>query len=142
MRCLNYYAIMTGLLAALLPRETLALDNTDCFTCHEDKTLVKTNAAGQAVALFVDGNKFAKSIHAKHLCVSCHSDITDLPHPEPFVAKAVSCAKCHRVETEIYLGSDHGQAVHKGVQDAASCKDCHGSNHYLLDYRNQIGRAH
>ncbi|MEI7900150.1 MAG: cytochrome c3 family protein [bacterium] len=136
MRCLKYSMLLISLLAALLPRSTWALDNTDCFTCHEDKALVKTNAAGQAVALFVDEKQFKKSIHAKNLCVSCHSDITDVPHPDRFVAKAVSCAKCHRVETEIYLSSDHGQAIHKGVQEAASCKDCHGSNHYLLDYRN------
>ena len=113
-----------------------AMDNSDCFTCHGDKTLVKTDAAGKTVSLFVDEAKFKASIHAKNLCTSCHSDITDLPHPDHFSAKPVTCAQCHRVETEIYLKSDHGQAVHKGVQEAASCKDCHGSNHYLLNYRN------
>jgi len=112
------------------------MDNSDCYTCHEDKTLVTTNSSGAAVSLFMDQNKFERSIHGKQRCTSCHSDITDVPHPDNFVAKAVSCAKCHRVETEIYLGSDHGQAVHKGVSEAASCKDCHGSNHYLLNYRN------
>jgi cytochrome b subunit of formate dehydrogenase len=136
MCCLNYCLILAGLLTALLPRSTLALDNSDCFTCHEDKALVKTNANGQAVTLFVDTVEFSKSIHAKNLCTSCHSDITDVPHPEPFAAKPVSCAECHRVETEIYLASDHGKAVHKGLPNAASCKDCHGNNHYLLNYRN------
>ena len=124
------------LLAALLPLAGLALDNSDCFDCHNDKSLVKTNAAGQSVSLFVDKGVFTNSIHAKHLCVSCHSDITDLPHPDHFTAKEVSCAQCHRVETDIYKGSDHGQAVHKGTPEAASCKDCHGSNHYLLSSRN------
>ena len=128
--------ISSFLLAALLPLAGMAIDNSDCFDCHAEKGLVKTNTDGKVVALFVDKNSFTNSIHAKHLCVSCHSDITDLPHPDHFTAKPVSCAQCHRVETEIYRGSDHGQAVHKGVPEAASCKDCHGNNHYLLSYRN------
>lgn len=132
----RYLAVAALLMTAGNAGRAASIDNADCLACHDDKTLVKTNAAGQAVALFVDGREFAKSIHAKHLCVSCHSDITEVPHPDRFAAKAVSCAQCHRVETEIYLGSDHGQAVHKGEQEAASCKDCHGSNHYLLNYRN------
>ena len=113
-----------------------AVDNAECFACHSDQTLVATNAAGKAVSLYVDETKFVASIHAKNLCTSCHSDITEVPHPDNFRAKPVSCAQCHRVETEIYLNSDHGQAIHKGVQEAASCKDCHGNNHYLLNYRN------
>ncbi len=137
MNLLRHYALLIGLFASLLlTQRAKALDNSDCFTCHEDKTLVKTNAAGQAVALFVDAKGFAKSIHAKHLCVSCHSDITEVPHPDRFVAKPVSCSQCHRVETEIYRNSDHGKAIHKGVPEAASCKDCHGSNHYLMNSRS------
>lgn len=112
------------------------IENSDCFTCHEDKTLVTTNKPGAPVSLFVDQKLFEKSIHGKHRCTSCHSDMTEVPHPDNFVAKPVSCSKCHRVETEIYLGSDHGKAIHKGSQEAASCKDCHGHNHYLLNYRN------
>ena len=123
-------------LVCLASRTAAALDNADCLTCHGDESLVKKDAAGKTISLFVDEARFKASIHAKNLCTSCHTDITDLPHPDNFVAKSVSCAQCHRVETEIYLKSDHGQAVHKGVQEAASCKDCHGSNHYLLNYRN------
>ena len=111
-----------------------AIDNADCFVCHADQTLTKTNAAGKAVSLFVDEDKFTHSIHGKNLCTSCHSDITDIPHPENL--KPVSCSQCHRVETEVYLKSDHGQAVHQGISEAASCKDCHGDNHTLLNHRD------
>lgn len=111
-----------------------ALDNADCFTCHADPSLVKTNAAGQSGSLFVDEKKFAASIHAKNLCTSCHADIADLPHAETH--KPVSCSQCHRVETEVYLKSDHGLAIHQGVPEAASCQDCHGRAHELLNYRN------
>ncbi|MEI6808331.1 MAG: cytochrome b/b6 domain-containing protein [bacterium] len=129
---LAFIAAGTGF-AASVPAE---IDNSDCFTCHEDKALVKTNAAGKATSMFVDQKLFEKSIHGKHRCTSCHSDITAVPHPDNFIAKPISCSKCHRVEAEIYLASDHGLAIHKGVPEAASCKDCHGHNHYLLNYRN------
>jgi cytochrome b subunit of formate dehydrogenase len=111
-----------------------AIDNAECLACHSDKSLVKTNAAGHAVSLFVDEEKFNASIHSKNLCTSCHSDITELPHAETL--KPVSCSQCHRVEAEVYLKSDHGQAVHQGVAEAASCRDCHGNAHELLNYRN------
>lgn len=112
------------------------IENADCFACHSDEQLVTTDSAGKEVSLYVDEAQFAASIHGKHLCTSCHSDVTEVPHPDNFTAKPVSCAQCHRVETEIYRNSDHGRAIHQGVPEAASCKDCHGSNHYLLNYRD------
>ena len=124
---------------ALLSAATVraaTIENADCFVCHSDEQLATTDTAGKEVSLYVDEAQFAASIHAKHLCTSCHSDITEVPHPDKFTAKPVSCAPCHRVETEIYRNSDHGQAIHQGVPEAASCKDCHGSNHYLLNYRD------
>jgi cytochrome b subunit of formate dehydrogenase len=129
----RWYILCLATLSWLSPRAE-AIDNTECFACHSDKELVKTNAAGKAVSLFVDEEKFSHSIHAKNLCTSCHSDITEVPHAENL--KPVSCSQCHRVETEVYLKSDHGQAIHKGVSEAASCQDCHGNAHELLNYRN------
>jgi DNA-binding Lrp family transcriptional regulator/cytochrome b subunit of formate dehydrogenase len=123
-------------LVCLTARTAGALDNADCLQCHGDQSLVKKDHSGKTISLYVDEAKFKATIHGKNLCTSCHSDVTEVPHPDNFVAKSVSCAQCHRVETEIYLKSDHGQAVHTGVQEAASCKDCHGSNHYLLNHRD------
>lgn len=94
-----------------------AVSNADCFGCHA-----------------VDKERFEKSIHGANLCTSCHSDVTHLPHdkkPGPVI-----CGKCHRTEQQIYLNSDHGKAVAKGIDEAASCKACHGENHYLLNYRD------
>ena len=141
----NWWAACACLLTLCLWPAThaRAIDNADCFACHSDKSLVKTNVDGKAISLFVDEEKFNASIHAKNLCTSCHADITDLPHAETH--KPVSCSQCHRIETDIYLKSDHGQAIHKGVAEAASCQDCHGSAHELLNYRNPaspVNRAH
>jgi len=120
--------------APLLAAPAKPINNDECFACHNDEKLVKTNAAKQAVSLFVDEKKFAASIHGKLRCTGCHADIQDVPHAERL--KPVSCSQCHRIETEIYLTSDHGQAIHKGVTEAASCQSCHGEAHQLLNYRN------
>lgn len=117
-------------------RPPAAIDNADCFGCHGDATLVTAGPGGKPRSLFVDQAVFEKSIHGKNRCTSCHGDIVEVPHPEGFHPKDVSCAQCHRLETGIYLASDHGLAVHQGVGEAASCKDCHGATHTLLDSRD------
>jgi formate dehydrogenase gamma subunit len=100
------------------------LDNAACFSCHGDASAER----------FVDPEKFQVSIHGGHQCTSCHVDITELPHATPL--KPVSCATCHRIETEVYVASDHGIALKAGVSQAASCRNCHGNAHELLDSRN------
>ena len=122
-------------LVAAFPPAALA-DNADCLACHSDKDLSKRGAGGETVSLFVDEPQFLASAHAKQLCTSCHSDVKEVPHLDGFAAKPVSCAQCHRVEAEIYRDSDHGRAVHAGLHEAASCKDCHGGNHSLLPRRD------
>jgi cytochrome b subunit of formate dehydrogenase len=120
-----------------------ALDNSDCFACHSDKAMVRTNTLKKVESLFVDEAAFKASIHGKNLCTSCHADIKDVPHPAKL--KTVACSACHRLETDIYLKSDHGLAIHKGVSEAASCKDCHGHSHTLLNCRNPaspVNRGH
>ena len=94
MQKLKLVVILLLLLAPVLTAR--ALDNSDCFACHNDKELVKTNSAGKAVSLFVDEKKFADSIHAKNLCTSCHSDITDyrtLRHTSRWLAASVTESK-------------------------------------------------
>lgn len=131
-------ALLLSVLAVGLWAATtaVALDNSDCFACHSDKDLKKTDAAGKEKSLFVDETQYGESIHGKNLCTSCHAEITEVPHPDGYTHKPVACSSCHRVETEIYLKSDHGQAVAKGEPEAASCKDCHGHSHTLINYRD------
>ncbi|MDP3790939.1 MAG: cytochrome b/b6 domain-containing protein [Candidatus Omnitrophota bacterium] len=96
-----------------------AIENSDCLECHEDSVRSAYNL----------------SVHRKNLCTSCHADITTLPHSEK-VSKPV-CNQCHRLETEIYNSSDHGVALKAGVDEAASCRNCHGEPHSILDSRNK-----
>jgi len=119
------------------------IDNDDCLGCHADPALeVPPGPDGKPRSLLVEEAKFSASIHGKNRCTSCHVDIVEVPHPAGFRARPVACSQCHRLETDIYLGSDHGQAVHRGVDEAASCKDCHGATHTLLDSRNPASPVH
>ena len=114
-RILSFFLFVAVLVIA---SRAYSLENADCFGCHTE----------------VNEARFAKSIHGKHLCTSCHNDVTEAPHEKK--PGLVKCGNCHRIEQQIYLNSDHGRAVAKGITEAASCKACHGENHYLLNYRN------
>jgi cytochrome b subunit of formate dehydrogenase len=131
--------ILTGAAVRGAARSTAdspVIENADCYGCHGDKTLETAGPDGKPRSLHVDEAVYASSIHGRNRCTSCHNDIVVVPHPEGFRPKDVSCAQCHRIETGIYLASDHGLAVHAGVGEAASCKDCHGATHTLLNSRN------
>lgn len=113
-------------LAATAPAAS-AQEPQNCLDCHGDK---------DSGAPFVDATVFAKSIHGKNLCTSCHLDAAkEFPHPDKLAP--VSCANCHRIESQIYAESDHGRAVARGLPEAASCKDCHGHSHTLLNSRDE-----
>jgi len=111
----------------------LAQSNDDCIACHEDKDLVKeTN--GQEKSVYIDLDRFEKSIHGEMDCIDCHSDLDgfdDFPHEEDL--QPVECGNCHDDIADIYSGSLHGQEVAKGDKLAPRCWDCHGS-HYIIEH--------
>jgi cytochrome b subunit of formate dehydrogenase len=107
-----------------------AQKNDICYNCHDIK------------------DSFINSVHGKHnvLCISCHEDpdfkrpdLLENPHKAKEQLKKVLCSQCHRVETQIYLESDHGKSLSdKGKMEAASCKDCHGSSHAILNFEDPL----
>lgn len=105
-----------------------ALDNSDCLTCHEDKTLTRKGSDGKIIPLFVDPAKFRSSSHGSNACTSCHSDITEAPHPDGFKAKPAACGTCHEKATSSFAASVHGIARQAGKPQAAGCADCHGAH--------------
>lgn len=106
----------------------------DCLACHGDKTLT-TQRGNRTVSLFVDGKKFAASMHGPLSCTACHADLEgkDLPHSTP-VAK-VQCGSCHSEEYKQHSHSLHGQAIARGDTLAPHCVDCHG-NHDIVAVRD------
>jgi predicted CXXCH cytochrome family protein len=65
-----------------------------CLGCHGNKGFSMPGADGKPRDLYVNGDKFGKSVHGKRLCVECHKDITEIPHQKGVTHK-VSCVQCH-----------------------------------------------
>ncbi|MGO8986108.1 MAG: cytochrome c3 family protein [Terriglobales bacterium] len=105
----------------------------ECLACHGDKTF-NTTRAGKTVSLYVDGKKFATSIHASFGCTGCHADLEgkDFPHDKP---ARVKCGTCHSDEQALYSKSLHGKAVARGDALAPSCVNCHG-NHAIYPVKD------
>ena len=98
----------------------------ECLACHGDKSM-STTRAGKTVSLYVDGKKFATSIHGSFGCTGCHADLEgkDLPHDTP---APVKCGTCHTTEQEQHARSLHGKAVARGDPLAPRCVNCHGNH--------------
>ncbi len=122
---LNRFTFAIGVFLSLTSGFVAAQDNDICLSCHGQRMEGTPH---------VNEKDFAKSIHGRNLCVSCHRDATDIPHP-PKLAP-VSCRNCHRIESDIYLHSDHGKYLGKGLPEAATCTSCHGKTHTLLSSRD------
>ncbi|MBI4556140.1 MAG: cytochrome b/b6 domain-containing protein, partial [Candidatus Hydrogenedentes bacterium] len=102
-----------------------AVEDVDCFNCHNDPGLHKTLGDGTARSLYVDQEVYTNSVHGSAGCTSCHADIAELPHASEL--QHVNCGACHG-EAEIYANSNHGKALKNGDSDVALCDDCHGKH--------------
>lgn len=120
----------------LMPRawSATAGDSDTCLACHGDKTF-STKHGKETIPLFVDGKRFAGSVHAALTCTGCHSDLEgkDIPHPQP--AK-VDCGTCHSEEQKKHAKSLHGKAFARGDALAPRCYSCHG-NHYIVPVKDK-----
>jgi hypothetical protein len=124
-------ALFVALGVAIVPAQAASAPDPSqiCLGCHGDKSF-SIQQGGKTVSLYVDGKKFAHSIHADLSCTGCHSDLdpNKLPHGKP---KQVNCADCHTDEGEQYATSIHGVAAANGNGKAPHCWDCHG-NHDIV----------
>jgi predicted CXXCH cytochrome family protein len=108
----------------------MAQSNSDCLDCHSDPDLTMERK-GREVALFVDADKFDRSVHAELECIDCHEDaaVEDLPH-EDFL-ESVDCSNCHSDAQEKFDKGIHGQALRKRDIYAPTCSECHGTHNIL-----------
>jgi cytochrome b subunit of formate dehydrogenase len=108
--------------------EKADLSNEVCLECHGDSEL-KKEVNGKEISLFVNKDIFAKSIHGGNGCISCHNDITEIPHPESL--KKADCSGCHEDAVNIFLNSTHGKAFTAKIPEAPDCASCHGKHDIL-----------
>jgi hypothetical protein len=107
-----------------------AQEKSECLSCHEDKALTGMRS-GKSVSVYVNEQKFSRSVHGALGCIACHADLAgkELPHEAP-LAK-VNCGTCHSAEEQLQKESLHHKAAEKGDPLAPVCATCHG-NHDIL----------
>ncbi|MBI5875149.1 MAG: hypothetical protein HZB81_04785 [Deltaproteobacteria bacterium] len=131
-------------LISLLSHPDPAIANSlSCLICHGTSEGV----------IFIDGERFSKSVHGTLDCTSCHLKYIDTPHKtlEKEIDKSIldislsirikskadpvalsACNQCHPDVFGKVKGSVHGQNIFKKKKsDGAYCTDCHGSAHYI-----------
>lgn len=129
---LRVFASLCILLFLAFNIDLVSQDDEDCIECHGEKSFsVKKN--GKRISLYINYKQYSHSVHSENSCISCHSDIDDLPHEEDL--KKVNCANCHDEVVEKYNKSLHGFAHRKGKFQAPYCTTCH-SKHNILSHKN------
>jgi len=93
---------------------------TDCLSCHGDKSL--QDASGHS--LCIDAGKFGASLHGSLKCADCHVTIKDYPHPDQVTP--AECSSCHADQAAGLAGSVHS------VKAEHPCTTCHGDAHAIF----------
>ena len=144
---------------------TQGTPNTTCLSCHGIEGFavpVENNNTRTMRPLSFDAAVFSKSIHGKVRCVSCHTDIAQIPHPKG-VQHVVHCTQCHQQQAEQlntgtakgvdksvmglveqktndYLGSIHAQPNKTNpARPNAACVDCHRPAHFIAPIHSKQG---
>ena len=117
-----------------------ALSEADkgCLSCHSSEGLKKDLANGETLALHVQGEAFAKSVHKAIGCAGCHGDVDLKIHPaaqdnikslrQYAIERAAACRQCHEDAFKQHEGSLHAARVSQGNPLAPVCTGCHGSH--------------
>ena len=87
--------------------------------------------------LAIRAKQFAEGVHADTTCVSCHKDISEVPHQQR--VKNVDCKECHEESVESAEAGAHGKKL---SPKAPECIGCHNA-HYgqaASDYEKEFKR--
>jgi Cytochrome c554 and c-prime len=134
-RAISLAVASLAVLLATAPTTRAADGDLRCLVCHRADGLQKTLADGDKLALHVDGDSFAKSVHASVGCAGCHTDIDIASHSSSrqdvksardyAVASANVCRGCHADKFTEWEGSVHGALARDGNVRAPLCTGCH-----------------
>lgn len=119
-------------------------DTENCLLCHRYPNIGRYDETGQKRSFYINEDKYARSVHGKLRCKSCHVGLDTIPHTD---VKKVDCStKCHIEEPsankefshanviEKFRTSVHGEGTgpepRKYVEDLPTCKSCHTNRMY------------
>jgi len=109
--------------------------NDTCFICHNVSTLKKTittSLGEETVPLYVNRDKFARSLHRGQNCQDCHTDIV-LHKGHPDVPKTYGGWANFSAEDTLLTRNYTTQA-------AIACPACHGRSSFLNSPHYLIGK--
>jgi hypothetical protein len=136
------------------------LANAKCLRCHGKENFSREGADGEMRDLSISVDAFQHSVHGKRDCVSCHQDITRIPHAKG-VEHKVGCVQCHTElwaeaersgtteeharlgvvvqQIESYMGSIHARpSLADQSRTNATCYNCHDA-HYIEPIDSSVG---
>ncbi len=110
----------------------------NCLACHDDASMSMTLGDGSELSVFVSGEKYMTSVHAKDVvCTDCHKGGYDGDHPSGktypskramVVGAYETCKECHFDTYTRTLESVHFDLLKQGLDEAPVCTDCHGTH--------------
>lgn len=114
-------------------RETA--ENEYCLTCHAHEITLLL-PGGETVALDIDRERLAASVHPDHRCADCHAGFSKDAHPAGSIggrnrrelAAARTCGRCHAEKLRQVEGSVHYSLLLSGAAGAPGCTDCHSAH--------------
>ena len=122
---------MTGSASAAAP----SADDEQCLACHGSPGMEKQLAGGETLSLYIQGDRFAQSVHSVIGCTGCHADIDLASHPpaeSPIgtkrafsIAMVQICRTCHNDQFAQWQQSVHAALVSEGNPVAPLCTSCH-----------------
>ncbi|MEW6675534.1 MAG: cytochrome c3 family protein [Nitrospirota bacterium] len=107
-----------------------------CLSCHSSKEMTKQLENKEILSLYINGDKFADSVHNVMGCTGCHIGISTTRIADHFQIKKIkskkeytmnaskACLMCH---TDDQLKKI---PIHSPLMTKALCVECHGS-HYI-----------
>lgn len=132
------------LMISLFLARLVTAQDFECLECHEGPDLTKMVDDSTEISISVDPNILNISVHGDLDCIDCHEGITE-DHVDGTgildIKPRAACMTCHEDERDEYVNSIHGLGLARGMEDVASCCDCHG-DHDVFPADNPSSRVY
>ncbi|MCX6156210.1 MAG: hypothetical protein NT007_18830 [Candidatus Kapabacteria bacterium] len=118
-----------------------AQDNDLCLGCHDDASITKEKN-GKVISLTVKKFVFARSVHKKLNCISCHVgfDPNNIPHKANI--ETPNCMNCHYdAPSRHKFHPQMARATGQGGAPNVDCKGCHG-HHDITSPKDPNSKFH
>ncbi len=136
------------------------LTNSACMECH-NQDILKMSQEDRLDQVVVEGEplppepkpayvfgemnlaikakQYAEGIHSDTTCVSCHKDISELPHQQR--VKKVACNECHEESVESAEAGTHGKKMSKKAPECIGCHNVHygtATSDYSQEFKRKV----